>query len=123
MKKILLVSLCLILVASLAVAKNAVNGKNPSTLDIQNEVKGNVNDRDLYPVQKTGAYFSGGTSYLAYYTFDNPPSCDAEGWTSWDITAQAGDYFHVDDFAAGPGTWGGLFALEGTKSMWCGLSM
>ena len=120
MKKILLVSLCLVLVASLAVAKNAVNGKSPSTLNIQNEVKGNVNDRDLYPVQKTGAYFSGGTSYLCYFTFDNPPNCDTEGWTSWDITAQAGNYFHVDDFGAGPGN-GGLAAIEGTKSLWCGL--
>ena len=119
MKKILLVSLCLVLVASLAVAKNAVNGKSPSTIDVHMDVKGNVNDRDLFPVQAAPA--QGGTTYLAYYTFDNVgPGCDAQGWASHDITSQLGNYFHVDDFSAGPGSFGGLNPLEGTKSLWCG---
>jgi hypothetical protein len=120
MKKILLVSLCLVLVASLAVAKNAVNGKSPSTLKVHNEVKGNVNDRDLYPVQQTGAFTRNGTTYLAYYQFEGGVGCDQQGWTSVDITAQADDYFHVDDFSAGPGSYNSLYPIEGGKSMWCG---
>jgi hypothetical protein len=46
----------------------------------------------------------------------NGPSCNAQGWTSVDLTAQAGDFWHVDDYAGlsfGP--------LQGTKSLWCGL--
>jgi len=61
------------------------------------------------------------TTWLAYYTFDAGATCDAQGWTSHDVTAQMGDYFHVDDFAAcGPGTFGRLYALEGDQSLWCG---
>ncbi len=45
-----------------------------------------------------------------------------QGWTSVDNTAQAGTYFHVDDFSGlGGGTHGMLVPLEGTKSMWCGV--
>jgi hypothetical protein len=121
MKKILLVSLCLVLVASLAVAKNAVNGKSPSTLNIHNDVKGNVNDRDLYPVQQTGAFTRNGTTYLAYFQFEGGTTCDAQGWTSVDLTAQPGNYFHVDDFSAGPGSYNTLYPIEGTQSMWCGI--
>ena len=38
------------------------------------------------------------------------------------MTAQAGDYFHVDDFTStcGPGDYGRLLPVEGTQSLWCG---
>jgi hypothetical protein len=38
-----------------------------------------------------------------------------------DITAQTGEYFHVDDFAGlGGGDFGRLVPLEGAQSLWCG---
>jgi hypothetical protein len=68
---------------------------------------------------------SPGTTWLGWWTFDLGPSCVSEGWTSHDLTAQTGDYWHVTDFASapdncGPGTYGGLVPLEGSQSMWCG---
>jgi hypothetical protein len=62
-----------------------------------------------------------GTTWLAVYTFDQGPSCVTEGWTAVDITAQPGEFFHVDDFAGlGGGDYGRLVPLEGNQSMWCG---
>ncbi|MCU0639915.1 MAG: hypothetical protein MUF59_08605, partial [Candidatus Krumholzibacteria bacterium] len=55
---------------------------------------------------------------LAWYDFEQ---MNWQGWTVLDNTAQIATFFHVDDFAGlGGGSWGGLYALEGTKSMWCG---
>jgi len=46
---------------------------------------------------------------------------DWQGWTKDDNSAQRGVFFHVDDFSGlGGGTYGGLAAIEGIKSMWCG---
>ncbi|MGD1048947.1 MAG: FlgD immunoglobulin-like domain containing protein [Candidatus Krumholzibacteriaceae bacterium] len=45
-----------------------------------------------------------------------------QGWTRRDNTAQRGTFFHVDDFAGlGGGRYGRLVAIQGTKSMWCGV--
>jgi hypothetical protein len=62
------------------------------------------------------------TYVLAEFTFDGPSvGCDAQGWTSVDVTAPTGIYFHVDDFAGlGGGDYGRLVPLQGTKSLWCG---
>ncbi|HEU4365260.1 MAG TPA: FlgD immunoglobulin-like domain containing protein [Candidatus Krumholzibacteria bacterium] len=58
------------------------------------------------------------TTMLYTATFDLGGSCNAEGWTSLDVTAQLGDFFHVDDYAGlNPADF---FPLEGTKSLWCG---
>jgi hypothetical protein len=44
-----------------------------------------------------------------------------QGWTSLDKTAQVDTFFHVDDFAGlDGGAFDRLFALEGSKSLWCG---
>lgn len=44
---------------------------------------------------------------------------DPQGWTMHDLTAQAGPFTHVDDFA---GLGGGAYTpLQGAKSLWCGL--
>jgi hypothetical protein len=56
------------------------------------------------------------TTWLAAYTFDNGASCNAEGWTTVDVTAQTGDYWRVDDFAG----LAGMDPIEGSQSMWCG---
>ncbi|HEX5132752.1 MAG TPA: FlgD immunoglobulin-like domain containing protein [Candidatus Krumholzibacteria bacterium] len=61
------------------------------------------------------------TTYLATYKFNAGASCISEGWVSQDITAQTGDYVHVDDFAGlAGGTFGGLNPLAGGKSLWIG---
>ncbi|MCK4539408.1 MAG: T9SS type A sorting domain-containing protein, partial [Candidatus Krumholzibacteria bacterium] len=58
------------------------------------------------------------TYCLVWYDFE---AMNWQGWTKHDNTAQIDTFFHVDDFAGlGGGEFGGLTALEGTKSMWCG---
>ncbi|MBN1884485.1 MAG: T9SS type A sorting domain-containing protein [Candidatus Krumholzibacteriota bacterium] len=58
------------------------------------------------------------TFCLVWYDFE---MMDYQGWTIKDQTAQVDIFTHVDDFVGlGGGSWGGLVALEGTKSMWCG---
>ncbi len=55
---------------------------------------------------------------LVWYDFE---SMNWQGWTTLDNTADIDTFFHVDDFAGlGGGDYGGLYALEGSKSMWCG---
>jgi hypothetical protein len=54
------------------------------------------------------------TTWLLSSNF-NGSTCNPQGWTSVDITAQTGDFWHVDDYAGlsfGP--------IQGTKSLWCG---
>jgi len=63
------------------------------------------------------------TQVLGSWTFDGVGgTADPQGWTTADATAQLDKFFHVDDFAGlGGGTFGGLVALQGSKSMWCGI--
>src|SRR5262245_52212534 len=64
------------------------------------------------------------TLVLASYKFDSGAACTANSWTSVDVTAQTGDYWHVDDFTTAP--WGGtttgagvsLTPIQGARSMW-----
>ena len=59
------------------------------------------------------------TYCIVWYGFE---LYDWQGWTRLDETAQPGDFFHVDDFVGlGGGSYGRLVAIEGTKSMWCGV--
>jgi len=56
--------------------------------------------------------------YIVWYDFE---PMNWQGWTFLDNTAQLDVFFHVDNFAGlGGGSWGGLYPLEGTKSIWCG---
>ncbi len=58
------------------------------------------------------------TFCLVWYDFEQ---MNWQGWTQYDNTAQVDTFSHVDDFSGvTPGEWGGLVAIEGTKSMWCG---
>ena len=55
---------------------------------------------------------------LAEYDFENMAGePDFQGWTSEDVTEQAGTYFHVDDFA---GITPDYTPLSGGQSLWCG---
>ncbi len=59
------------------------------------------------------------TYCIVWYTFEQMAW---QGWTKLDATAQRGNFWRVDDFAGlGGGSSGGLVAIEGTKSMWCGV--
>jgi hypothetical protein len=61
------------------------------------------------------------TTYLGSWTFDSGPTCDPQGWTALDRTAQTGDYVHVTDFAGlAGGSFGRLFPLQGAQSLWIG---
>jgi hypothetical protein len=68
--------------------------------------------RDLFNSAQADTYC------MVWYDFEQ---MNWQGWTRHDNTAQIDTFFHVDDFAGlGGGDYGGLVALEGTKSMWCG---
>lgn len=54
---------------------------------------------------------------LEHFTFDNGANPDAQGWTTHDLTAQYGTFWHVDDFA---GLFPFYMPVQGSKSMWCG---
>jgi hypothetical protein len=51
------------------------------------------------------------------YSFDNGGTPNAQGWTTQDMTAQYGVFWHVDDFSG----LSDYLPLDGTKSMWCGV--
>ena len=55
------------------------------------------------------------TTWIYSATFDAGGVCAAQGWTSVDLTAQNGTYWHVDDYAGLP-----FGPLQGSKSLWCG---
>jgi hypothetical protein len=58
------------------------------------------------------------TYCIVWYDFE---TFDLQGWYIRDETGQAGNFFHVDDFAGlGGGDYGRLVPIEGTKSAWCG---
>ncbi|HEX5131331.1 MAG TPA: FlgD immunoglobulin-like domain containing protein [Candidatus Krumholzibacteria bacterium] len=59
-----------------------------------------------------------GTTVLYVTTFNNGGSCTDAGWTNVDITAQVGDYFHIDDYSGlNPADF---TPLSGAQSLWCG---
>jgi hypothetical protein len=121
MKKTLFVSLslvlCIAMVASMAIAKNV--SKDSKDVRFKESTGKSISlDQDM---SRFSSSASQGTTILASYTFDSGGSCTAEGWTTHDVTAQTGDYFHVDDFAGlGGGTYGFLVPLQGNQSMWGG---
>jgi hypothetical protein len=123
MKKILLVSLCLVmsvsLVASLAFAKNVSNDRY-STYKPEKALGSTVSlDQDMSQLSATAAV---GTTQLAFYSFDSGGSCVDEGWVGVDITAQDGDFWHVDDWTGMSANYqGNVGPLGGSgQSLWCG---
>ena len=58
------------------------------------------------------------TTVLYVADFDAGAGCTTEGWTTVDMTAQIGTFFHVDDYAGLNASQ--FFPLAGTKSLWCG---
>ena len=58
-------------------------------------------------------------THASYDFEDGVGGPDAQGWTSIDLTAAEGVFFHVDNFS-GSGTVGIPGPIAGGKSMWCG---
>ena len=112
MKKTLVVSLCLLLVASFAMAKSVDKG----TADIRPMTQTAASDNNIPELGIQPSAAQVGTTFLVYYTFDAGPNCVTEGWSKVDVTAQTHDFWHVDDFVG----LGSYSPLEGNQSMWCG---
>jgi hypothetical protein len=63
------------------------------------------------------------TLVMATYRFNSGATCTANSWTTVDLTAQTGVYWHVDDMVglSGASTGGIAFApIQGSKSLWMG---
>jgi hypothetical protein len=112
MKKTLVVSLCLLLVASFAMARSVDKG----TSGIRPMVATDASDNNIPELGIQPSAAQVGTTFLAYYTFDSGPNCVTEGWSKIDGTSQLGDYWHVDDFAG----LADYSPLAGLQSLWCG---
>jgi hypothetical protein len=116
MKKVfcrsLVLALGVALVASAASAKNV--GKGYANYD--RESISVVNSDNPAVLNGLAASAAQGTTWLATYTFDVGASCNTNSWTTADITAQTGGYWHVDDFSG----LAGYAPIQGTKSLWCG---
>jgi len=116
----IVVALCLAITAAAGFARDAANRSNriQPRSSFQEEVPDFV--KGVQPgLQRAEA---AGTTWYGVWDFDSGATCLPEGWVTADLTAQLGEYWHVDDFAGlGGGSYGLLVPLEGTKSMWCGL--
>ncbi|NIM18981.1 MAG: T9SS type A sorting domain-containing protein [Candidatus Latescibacteria bacterium] len=124
MRKVLVVSFCLLFVfSSIALAKPATKGT--SLADRKAQVGPTLLNLDL-PLEMQGleASAQADTFILADYTWDQAPLCVDHGWIKADLTAQTGCYFHVDADTVGlnGGDYGRLIPLEGHHSAWCGAS-
>ncbi len=108
--EVMLVILCLVAVA--ATARSPREGKKrPQPVQL-------VSDTPAPPSLIAAVV---DTAILAAFDFDDLGGPDPQGWTSVDLTAQSGQYWHVDDFAGlGGGTFGALAPIDGSKSLWCG---
>ena len=130
MKKVWLQSLvlasCVALVSSAAYAKKSDSGYGSySKTSNWNDVMSLDN-----PALQDGLHSSAAanTVTLGSFKFDTGATCTAQGWTTVDVTAQTGTYFHVDDFALsnslgtinGGQSAGGLTfnGIQGTKALW-----
>jgi hypothetical protein len=136
MKKVLVRSLVLALgvalVSSAAYAKKNDSGLgNYSRTANWNDVLGMDNLNSPNAPLSTGlhASASANTVILGSYKFDSGATCTAQGWTTADVTAPTGVYWHVDNSAlnnalgtSNAGTSAGGFnfnMIQGAQSMWC----
>ena len=128
MRKILLLSLCLLMVASFALAKSdgdkAERFESNTAMnddDAWRQLMGNSQVRRAAAQLDTTFYMGRTGAPYGTGTFEGiGDQCDWAGWTRNDPSLQLDNYWHVDDFAGLTGTHGGLVALEGNQSMWCG---
>ncbi|HEU4365409.1 MAG TPA: hypothetical protein VFT13_08070, partial [Candidatus Krumholzibacteria bacterium] len=116
MKRNTAVAISILLVAGAILAPSAGARETPAreSLPRANEyLAPGISDRS--PALPPFAPASATTTVLYYETFGDGGTCDPAGWTSLDLTAQIGTFFHIDDYAGLP-----FGPVQGTKSLWCG---
>ena len=125
MKSVSLCVLLILLATPMAFAKKAATGDGGR---VRSANWSDLIPRDAEEEERSGiaVYTSAPatTLLLANFTFNSGATCTAQGWTTVDLTAQAGTYWHVDDFTGAP--WAGTLSvggiafnpIQGTKSMW-----
>ena len=110
--RLCLFTLFIVFMASGAVARELSTGQQPRIMRPWSREE--FLSEDLPDWGLTYAPAQVDTYLTVFYDFEE---MDWQGWTTKDLTAQQGLFWHVDDFA---GLGGGLTPLEGAKSMWCG---
>jgi hypothetical protein len=109
------------LTVTLALARESNRGKQPGNGIFRVETHSQF-DLDR-PLERRSLNVSthADTFVLGSWTFDTGSYCDAQGWTSTDLTEALPCFWHVDDFSdLGGGSFGLLVPLEGSQSLWCG---
>jgi hypothetical protein len=121
MKKIVLIALaacCVSAWVSAADARKASKETFRMTKDTGAKTPASI-EGGTAPVRHTTA--AANTTVLASYTWNVGASCVTQNWVTQDITAQIGDFVHVDNFAGlAGGDFGLLVPLAGAKSLWIG---
>jgi hypothetical protein len=122
MRKVLVVSLCLLFVlSSFALARNN-SQTDPANKQIRIETSGLI-DLDL-PLDRQGLHATAqaDTYILGEWSFDGTTGgCEDQGWTHVDRTLQDDIYWHITNFdGLFGGDYGRLVPITGLKSLWCG---
>ncbi len=123
MNRIATVALVICFILSLTVTAVARPRKNSGVRQMQAISDNEFDGFDLSPSGRDGGgRFTSAevdTFCIVWFDFED---MNWQGWTRTDNTAQTDIFTHVDDFSGlGGGSKGGLTAIEGTKSMWCGV--
>jgi len=115
--------ICVLAITALFVANLSARAPAQTQRPVPRIATGSPTSLDVPPdfLERLSATAAASTTVLGAWDFDEMGSCSSEGWNSVDLTAQSGEYWHVDDFAGlSGGTFGRLYALEGSKSLWLG---
>ncbi len=118
MLRTILITMTLGLAASAANAVRSHTEAIPTSLPV---VEVGATDGFLAPDPRF-ALAVANTTLLASFSFDVGATCNHQGWTVVDGTAQIATFWHVDDFVGAnvnPGD--SLAVLSGSKSLWCGV--
>ena len=106
------------LILFLTTLSRPVDAKKTSPRDFQHTIAAPRGATDNPAANAPGRGFAAlaanDTTWLYSANF-NGQTCQTQGWTSSDLTAQSGDYWHVDDYAGLP-----FGPVAGAKSLWCG---
>ncbi len=122
MKKLVLIALAACIgtawVVSAADARKVPNEQLHKSKETSSKAA-TVVENGIAPARFTTA--AANTTVLANYKWNSGASCVTQGWVTHDLTAQTGDYVHVDNFAGlAGGNYGLLVPLAGTQSLWIG---
>ncbi len=103
------------LVASAAFAKRTSDGALYNYVPTVETIKA-TSDNPTNDLMASPPY-GPGTTDLYNAKFEVGASCNQSSWTKVDLTAQIGNFWHVDNFA---GMGAAYFPLAGAQSLWCG---